>query len=334
MDDSLSPNSRRGAIQPEPSTPEAPSDAFEAPTSQPSPVRRPVERPLVSPSVTSIDGMVKDGEGRQSLIAQSPVTQAAPPQPVVASRQLNPDTTEPETLEVPPLPAEPPAPKKPRRFRRTGLIGLALIVLLVSGYVAYDMWQSEQRTQAVVSGDGNDSTAPFTIGGAEGIDETPITPNILADYKVAADAPRALYINKLSVAARVMPMALNGNGSIQAPKNIFDAGWYTSSAKPGVAGATFIDAHASGATREGLFAYLDTLAVGDTLQLEKGDGQKLTYRVTHVETVPLDQVDMNKALAPYDGATSGMNLMTCTGKWIQDKQTYDKRAIVYTELIS
>lgn len=285
----------------------------------------------MSPAVASIDGMVKEGEARQSLIAQSAPVQSSP---VAVSRPAESIPREPEAPTPAQLPTEPPAPKKPRRFRRTGLIGLALIVLLVTGYVAYDMWQSEQRTQAVISGDGTDSIAPFTIGGAEGIDETPITPNILADYKVAADAPRALFIDKLSIAARVMPMALNGNGSIQAPKNIFDAGWYTSSAKPGVAGATFIDAHASGATREGLFAYLDTMAVGDTLQLEKGDGQKLTYRVTHVETVPLDQVDMNKTLAPYNGATSGLNLMTCTGKWIEDKQTYDKRAIVYTELIS
>ena len=120
---------------------------------------------------------------------------------------------------------------------------------------------------------------------------------------------------------------------MQAPVNIFDSGWYGASAKPGTPGATVIDAHASGATREGLFAYLDTLTIGDELSLERGDGQTFTYRVTHTETIPLNEVDMTKLLTPYGTATEGVNLITCTGSWLPDQKTYDHRVMVYTERV-
>ncbi len=160
-----------------------------------------------------------------------------------------------------------------------------------------------------------------------------MTKDDLSGYKVAADAPRVLTIDGLNISARIRPMSLNSDKSIQAPKNINDSGWYTGSAKPGEAGAMFIDGHASGATRRGLFGYLDTMKNGDTLSVEKGNGEKLTYKVVHVAVVPLDAVDMSKILAPYAGVRNGLNLMSCTGAWVDDAETLDHRVVVYTEQI-
>lgn len=168
----------------------------------------------------------------------------------------------------------------------------------------------------------------------EGSDETPVATSNLASYKVAADEPRILRIDSLGLAARIRPMGVNSIGAIQAPVNIYDSGWYTASSKPGGYGAMFIDGHASGATRQGLFAYIDTLKEGNTVSVERGDGQVFTYKVVHVETVPKDSVDMNKVLQTYGDAKEGLNLMTCTGKWVTNQNTLDKRAIVYTERIS
>ena len=58
---------------------------------------------------------------------------------------------------------------------------------------------------------------------------------------------------------------------------------------------------------------------------------RLTYEVVHVEVVPVDSVDMQKALAPYKGIEKGLNLMTCAGVWIKDRETLDKRVIVYAK---
>jgi LPXTG-site transpeptidase (sortase) family protein len=95
----------------------------------------------------------------------------------------------------------------------------------------------------------------------------------------------------------------------------------------------FIDGHASGPTREGLFAYLDTLEKNDTLQVEKGDGTKLKYKVVRTEVVALSDIDMKKILLPHNGVTKGLNLMTCTGKWLPREKTYDHRVVVYTQQI-
>ena len=168
----------------------------------------------------------------------------------------------------------------------------------------------------------------------EGSDETPVATSSLADYKVAADEPRILTIPSLGMKARIRPMGVNSLGAIQAPINIYDSGWYTSSSKPGGYGAMFIDGHASGATRQGLFAYIDTLKIDDTVSVERGDGQVFTYKVVHVETVSKDAVDMNKVLQTYGGASEGLNLMTCTGTWVTDQKTLTQRAIVYTERVS
>lgn len=156
----------------------------------------------------------------------------------------------------------------------------------------------------------------------------------LDDYKVAADAPRALYIAKLNIAARIMPMGVTADNSVEAPLNIYDSGWYTGSSKPGKSGAMFIDGHASGQTRQGLFGYLDTLKAGDEVIVEKGDGARLTYVVRAAETVPKDAVNMAKALSPITPGANGLNLMTCTGSWVADEETYDERVIVYTEQVS
>ncbi len=168
----------------------------------------------------------------------------------------------------------------------------------------------------------------------EASDETAIEPKTVSKYSVGADEPRILTIDALKISARVKPMGVNSIGAIQAPVNIYDSGWYTGSAKPGAYGAVFIDGHASGATRKGLFAYLDTLKNGNMVRIERGDGQVLQYKVVHVETVSKDAVEMNDVLHTYGNASEGLNMMTCTGKWIESEKTYDKRVIVYTERVA
>lgn len=207
-----------------------------------------------------------------------------------------------------------------------------MVLLVIVAFVAYDIWMVEQKTQQVLGAPGSTSSeTPTGEKAAEGSERAAVTPDALANYTVAADAPRALYIDELNIAARVQPMGVNSDKSIQAPKNVNDSGWYTGSAKPGQAGVMFIDGHASADGRLGLFKALDTLKVNDTLQVEKGDDTRLTYTVVHIETVPVDEVDMRRVLAPYPGVEKGLNLMTCVGAWLQDRETLDSRVIVYAQ---
>jgi len=222
--------------------------------------------------------------------------------------------------------------RKRRDMKRVSLIFVAVIFVLVTGYVSIDTLMTNNRVKA--EGAQSAATAPgASTKEQEGQDEAKPAASALTNYAVAADLPRALSIDKIDVTARVLPMSVNTDGSVQAPRNIYDAGWYTGSVKPGEIGAMFIDGHASGPTREGLFAYLDKLEEGDTLQMEKGDGTKLTYKVVHKEIAPLEGLDMKKMLLPYGNTLRGMNLMTCTGTWVDSKQTYDQRVMIWTEQV-
>jgi LPXTG-site transpeptidase (sortase) family protein len=207
----------------------------------------------------------------------------------------------------------------------------AIAILAVTGYVAFDTWISnnvvEKTTGTTIAAVQGDSTS------LEGSDENVISTSAVDSYVVAADMPRVLTMDSINVRARILPMGVTANSAIQAPVNIFDSGWYTGSAKPGTPGIAFIDAHASGATREGLFAYLDTLKVGALITIEKGDGTVLKYEVRKLETKKLADINMAQVLSPQDGITEGLTLMTCTGKWMASEKTYDQRAIVYAERI-
>ena len=119
---------------------------------------------------------------------------------------------------------------------------IAVILLTISIYSFVDSWLLNSRIKNAVNGapvtarsdDSNDRRS------SEGKDETKVSNDAIARYRVAADLPRVITIEKLGVKARVLQMSVNSDGSMQSPVNIFDAGWYTGSVKPGQLGASII----------------------------------------------------------------------------------------------
>ncbi len=214
---------------------------------------------------------------------------------------------------------------------------LVAAIIGATGYLATDTYMTnaelKRRIAALSSVASSGAATPEQRQQAEGTDETQPPANALANYHVASDMPRSITIDKIGVKARVFQMGVNMDGSMQAPIGIYDAGWYTGSARPGTRGAAVIDAHASGITKQGLFGYLDNLVVGDTVELELGDLTKLTYRVVNKESVAKDTVDMKKLLSAQGQGDEGLNLITCSGTWVQKQVTYSNRTIVYTERV-
>lgn len=150
-----------------------------------------------------------------------------------------------------------------------------------------------------------------------------------ATHTVPADHPRYLAISKLGLSqVRVFSVGLDADGHIAVPANVHDVAWYKTSAKPGETGTMFIDGHLSGPNEPGVFAELKQLKKGDAINLETGDGRTFTYVIEAVEQVPVDKVDMNKALH-YKSDTPSLTLMTCGGRFDAAKNAYEDRLIVY-----
>lgn len=214
--------------------------------------------------------------------------------------------------------------------------GIALLVALTA-WISIDTYltnlELKRRLEALPGAATSESATPGQRQAAEGTDETKPSGDAIEKYAVAADMPRVIRIEKISVKARVLQMGINPDGSMQAPVGIYDAGWYSGSSRPGTRGAAVIDAHASGPTRQGLFAYLDKLETGDTVEIERGDRSKLVYKVIGKETVAKDSVDMQKLMSAQGSSDEALNLITCNGTWVGDQRTFSHRTIIYTEKI-
>lgn len=163
-------------------------------------------------------------------------------------------------------------------------------------------------------------------------DETRPDPRTFGSYIVAPDLPRFLRIPRFNILARVMREGVLPNGEVDTPRNIFDVGWYEGSAKPGDIGATLIVGHLSGPTTNGSLYNLKDLNTGDTVEIERGDGKKLTYAVVGKKTQNYQDVDMAKALRSQDPTKSGLNLITCAGRYDARRHVFEKRIVVYTVL--
>ena len=167
------------------------------------------------------------------------------------------------------------------------------------------------------------------------IEEEP-TEQEVREYTVAPDRPRYLTVEKLGInKARILSMGVNAKGELATPNNIFDVGWYEASGKPGKGGTMIIDGHNGGPHVLGVFKNLPTLAVGDVIKVERGDGAVFTYKVAENVTVPLAESNQYMSTAsesPEEGVES-VTLISCTGEWSQAQGTYLSRQFTRAVLV-
>jgi len=149
-----------------------------------------------------------------------------------------------------------------------------------------------------------------------------------APTRVSTPTPapgRYISIPAIGVSAHLINLGLTASGAVDAPTNLYDAGWYTGSVAPGNPGASFIDGHSPG-----VFGRLSALGAGSIITVG-WDGQIYNYRVTSVQIVALDQVNMGMAVyGIVGGGNQGLNIMTCYGTYLPAKGTYSHRVIVYS----
>lgn len=158
-------------------------------------------------------------------------------------------------------------------------------------------------------------------------------------HTVAAMYPRFLSIDDLAIdRSRIFPVGVvEQTGELDTPPNIHDTGWFEESALPGDGlGAMLMDGHNGGPTQDGVFKQLPDLQIGAEIVIERGDGQKFTYRTESVEVVSLEELNdggMNELVNSINADTQGLNIISCTGNWVPAMQTYDKRVVVRAALV-
>ncbi|MBP3899577.1 class F sortase [Candidatus Saccharibacteria bacterium] len=214
-----------------------------------------------------------------------------------------------------------------------GVILLILILCLVKIKIWEDHYYAEKEgsTRAIAI---TATNAPADT--TEEVNEEDITEQQKQAWRVAADRPRFLSIEKLGIdRARIVEIGVNFEGRLQTPASIFDVGWYRSSGKPGQGGVVLLDGHNGGPTKEGVFKHLPELSVGDIITIERGDGKFFRYEVIENSEVLLSDADaqMDKMLKPVIPGREGLSIITCTGVWSQVQQTYLSRQFLRAALI-
>jgi LPXTG-site transpeptidase (sortase) family protein len=148
-----------------------------------------------------------------------------------------------------------------------------------------------------------------------------------------AALPAQLVIPSIGVAAQVQTVGLADGGEMGVPDNFTDVGWYQYGPRPGMAGSAVIAGHLNGkGVPEAVFFDLGGLDIGDRVNIIAQDGSTLTFEVVQMRTYTHD-APTEEVFVSTDGKAR-LNLITCAGDWMQNEKLYDKRTVVFTELVS
>ena len=205
---------------------------------------------------------------------------------------------------------------------------ICLLVFLVRVLTFENAYYSEKE--------GSERAVTTESASSEELIEEKPSEQEVQEYTVSGDRPRYLTIEKLGVSnARVLPMGVNTKGELDTPRNIFDVGWYEGSGKPGQGGTMIIDGHNGGPHIHGVFKELPSLAAGDIILVERGDGKKFKYSVVENNTVELSEADgyMTKAAKSPEKGKESITLISCTGEWSAKQGTYLSRQFTRAVLL-
>lgn len=205
------------------------------------------------------------------------------------------------------------------------LIIMALLVFICGLYISIQGWRVNREAATQVEAL---SHVNADEGGGVPVEDD-ITPDVMAKHQVAADMPRLIRIPTLNISARIVRLGVKADGMLAAPKNIYDAGWYDGSSKPGENGAVLLDGHVHGPSKPGVFYKLTNIKKGDIVEIERGDGKVIEYEAVSTENVDQDKVDMAKALVSVSPGRPGLNIITCSGRYDIRTNKYEQRLIVY-----
>ena len=229
------------------------------------------------------------------------------------------------------------------RFTIKKLFFSTVLLFFLSVFTSYS---SNLHAQSEVFADRIDASAFFIentdiLAAKESID-IPLVAKIpraskvtgaIAGAGVGVGKPVRLTIPSLNIDANIEHIGLTAEGAVGAPEGPYDTSWYSLGARPGEKGNALISGH-SGIwqnTIHSIFDYLPTIKDGAKIYVKDDRGVKRAFVVTGRKIYGKDET-VPELFASSDQAH--VNIITCYGAWLASVKTYDKRLVVFTELVS
>jgi sortase (surface protein transpeptidase) len=152
-------------------------------------------------------------------------------------------------------------------------------------------------------------------------------------YRAYSDSarPRRIVIPAIGVSAKVVPLGLNRDGTIQTPMKWGVAGWYTNGPTPGMRGPAVVVGHVDSKSGPAVFYRLRALLRGDLIRIDRGDGTVVRFRVQRSEHWPKSHFPSKRVYGPTSQAA--LRLVTCGGSFDAATGHYLENTIVYAARI-
>lgn len=125
-------------------------------------------------------------------------------------------------------------------------------------------------------------------------------------------SPSRLLIPRIGVNAKIEARGLDSSRNMETPKDFHDVAWYNLGPTPGAPGNALINGHVDWWTGSAVFTRLNELRPGDRLIVVRGDGIRLSFKVTGSQTV---SAGARVASLFAQSPVAKLTLITCSGVW-------------------
>jgi sortase (surface protein transpeptidase) len=143
--------------------------------------------------------------------------------------------------------------------------------------------------------------------------------------------PVRISIPAIGVNARVIPLGLNRDRTIQVPRNLNDTGWFRPGPEPGEQGAAVIVGHLASRSRPGVFYRLRHLPVGGVIRVHLKGGDTVRFMARSMVRVPKNRFPTKRVYAHTKMPT--LRLVTCAGRLNPSTGHHDDNYIVFASII-
>ncbi|MFF1253444.1 class F sortase [Pseudarthrobacter sp. NPDC058329] len=186
-----------------------------------------------------------------------------------------------------------------------------------------------------------DASRPATNSGAAASPASSGVPAALPDIAVRAATPappappdpepRFLTVEGTTISMDIVEASVSPDGAMELPDAFHQAGWYRHGPAPGAAaGSAVVAGHVDTASDLAPLSQLRDLAPGTRITVDRHGAPALNYRVRSVELMAKDKFD-GGSLFRRDGPHQ-LKLVTCGGRWLDERQDYSDNVIVTAEL--
>jgi sortase (surface protein transpeptidase) len=150
---------------------------------------------------------------------------------------------------------------------------------------------------------------------------------------LAFSTPTHVSVPSISADSSLVATGLQADGSLAVPpvSQPMQASWFDKSPTPGQVGPSVILGHINGNGQPGIFANLSKVTAGAEIIVDRADGQRAIFQVSHVDTIP--KASFPTDLVYNDTPNPQLRLITCGGDYDRANRNYLSNVIVYADLI-